>query len=583
MAPLPVARLLAAVLLCSILVATAAAAGRQDPAPFDPPAPSSLPEGSLGDAGRPAPADGPAGMVIVTDATLVPFFRRLANAHEKLGLVTRVRTLQSIRDAYPAGRDDAERIRMFLKDARADWGIEFALMGGDEPLIPMRRAYVDGLPIVFDLDPILLPTDQYYACLDGDWNADGDDRWAELANPATGDPGDAADMIPELCVGRAPVTTRQQAQDFVDKTARALGDATAVGALDVLLVSANFLPNPTSLFSGIAEHLRAVIDTASSSGATFTRLYRDSNLWPGTLPLTQASLLSALEQGHDLNVLLGAGGRGEFGLEQNIPPPPVTSDEFLTLHSTPDAPANQHVAMLSAYVTAPGILSVGAALVLARHATIASVLGPSDIEFVGLTDFYLQGYLDQALHTRGVTIGEAMRANLRTTTLQTEFGITRLTTLGNNLLGDPALPFPVGTAPPVAAVARVPGATAARGPEPTLDAGASTALTAQRPAASRPASPGDRVRASARLDRATGVLQIAFETPRSAAGRPLDVTVMDLAGRRVRQLGRTTAHAGPRSVSWDLRGDDGRRVRAGLYFVRIVAGDDLQVLRSVVW
>jgi len=58
---------------------------------------------------------------------------------------------------------------------------------------------------------------------------------------------------------------------------------------------------------------------------------------------------------------------------------------------------------------------------------------------------------------------------------------------------------------------------------------------------------------------------------------------MDLAGRRVRQLDRTTAGAGSRSLSWDLRGDDGRRVRAGLYFVRIVADGDLQVLRAVVW
>src|SRR5262249_26164633 len=85
--------------------------------------------------GKPAPADGPAGMIIVTDASLVAPFRRLADAHERSGLVTRARTLQSIRDAYPGGRDDAERIRLFLKDARADWGIEFALMGGDEPLI----------------------------------------------------------------------------------------------------------------------------------------------------------------------------------------------------------------------------------------------------------------------------------------------------------------------------------------------------------------------------------------------------------------------------------------------------------------
>ena len=556
MASLAVARSLAAVLISCALNSYAAAAAHQAPPGTEDPTPVSLPDALVGDAGRPAPADGPAGMVIVTDATLAPAFRRLASAHERHGLTTRVRTLQAIRDAYPGGRDDGERIRMFLKDARADWGIEFALMGGDEPLIPMRRAYVDQLPPVLTPPVILLPTDQYYACLDGDWNADGDDRWGEIANPATGDAGDDADVIPELCVGRAPVTTRPQAQDFVDRTIRALEGAPSAGSLDVLLVSGNFpLSGPISLFSPIAENLRAVIDTASTSGATFTRLYGDAAEWPGALPLTRASLFPALEQGHDLSLLLGQGGPGVFELDSAFPPTRMTADELLSLHAPPQAPANQHVAMLSACVTTPGMLSVGAALVLAKQGSVASVLGPSDIEFISTSHAYLAGYLDLALRTRGVTIGEAMRANLRTTTLSTGFGIVRLSTLGNNLLGDPALPFPVGTAPPLPAPAIA---------SPTLAAGGHGVLVGVTP---NPA----RTRAS-----------IALDVAAAEAGQRVDVAVIDLAGRHLRTLARGPALAGTHSVEWDLCDDRGARVATGLYFVRATMGTRSNVTRVVV-
>ncbi|HXS83751.1 MAG TPA: C25 family cysteine peptidase [Methylomirabilota bacterium] len=564
------ARTLLATWICCALPFVSQASGRIEPADTGDPAPATAPDEGPGDVGKPAPADGPAGMVIVTDASLVAQFRRLASTHERLGLVTRLRTLQSIRDAYPAGRDDAERIRLFLKDARANWGIEFAFMGGDEPLIPMRRAYVDQLPPVTD-PVILLPTDQYYACLDGDWNADGDDRWGELPNMVTGDPGDDADVVPELCVGRAPVTTRQQAQEFVDKTVRTLERSMSSDPLDVLLVAGAALG--TTFFAPQAEAAKALIDSATA--ASIARLYRYAASWPGAEPLTEESLLAGLETGPELSVLFGSGGPGTFALEANPPLIEVPAEDLLGLENRDSF---GHAVALSAYTTQPGILSIGAALVQARRGGSASVLGPTDIEFVGVSNHYIELYLEKGFVEHAATVGEAMRAVLHEPDLVQPFSILRLTALGNTLLGDPALPFPAGTAPPAAAFAKV----SASGPGAWLDAGVTTALTARRPAFSRPDAGRDRARASARLDRATGSLEIAFERPRSA-GSLLDVSVIDLSGRRVRQLDRATARAGTGSVSWDLRDADGRRVRPGLYFVRVATGGDQQVVRAVVW
>lgn len=398
------------------------------------------------DARRPAPADGPVGMVIVTDSSLVAPFGRLAAAHERHGLVTRVRTLQWIRVAYPKARDDAERIRMFLKDARAGWGIDFALMGGDEPLIPMRRAWLDRLPLLAHTG-LLLPTDQYYACLDGDWNADGDQRWGEAPGPDSSDRGDDADAIPELCVGRAPVTDEKQADAFVDKTIRTLERPTNRDPLSALILAAGSLdPPPRTIprFAPFAEDMASRLDVLTA--ATVTRLYRNEGEGDGAKPLTRRSALQALGRGTDLTFLLGFGGPGSFALDTHGRPETLEAEELLSLRSS-RSPG--HVVALSAFTTVPGRPSVGAALIRAERGGWVSVLGPTDIEVPSLGAAYIRSYLEQGLAHHAATIGEAMRGALRTMQVPAARSNVRLTTLGNMLLGDPALPFPTGPAPAV--------------------------------------------------------------------------------------------------------------------------------------
>ncbi len=55
---------------------------------------------------------------------------------------------------------------------------------------------------------------------------------------------------------------------------------------------------------------------------------------------------------------------------------------------------------------------------------------------------------------------------------------------------------------------------------------------------------------------------------RGAAG-PVRAEVFDVAGRRARVLSAVGEGAGPRTLAWDGRGDDGRRVPAGVYLVRV--------------
>jgi hypothetical protein len=60
-----------------------------------------------------------------------------------------------------------------------------------------------------------MPSDLYYACLDGTYNYDGDNKWGE---PTDGDGGGDVDLVADVYVGRACVGSSAEVTYFVDKT-----------------------------------------------------------------------------------------------------------------------------------------------------------------------------------------------------------------------------------------------------------------------------------------------------------------------------------------------------------------------------
>ena len=88
--------------------------------------------------------------------------------------------------------------------------------------------------------------------------------------------------------------------------------------------------------------------------------------------------------------------------------------------------------------------------------------------------------------------------------------------------------------------------------------------------------------ASPRPNPARTTLQVAFGVPAAANGTRLQVAIYDLAGRHVRTL--TDAHARPgrSAVTWDLRDARGTPTPAGVYLVRLAAGQHLLMRKVVV-
>ena len=106
----------------------------------------------------------PVQYVIVTDDEMAATFQQLADWKTASGVPAVVRTMSLIRQEYPMGADDAERVRSFIRDAYVRWGTKWVLLGGDTGLLPARFAY-SGV-----YGGGTSPTDLYFSCLDGSWN-----------------------------------------------------------------------------------------------------------------------------------------------------------------------------------------------------------------------------------------------------------------------------------------------------------------------------------------------------------------------------------------------------------------------------
>lgn len=135
-------------------------------------------------------------MVILTNAELAPFFQQVADYRTQQGIITVVRTIQWI-DQFYNGCDTQERMRNFIIDAHQNWGIQAVLLGGDDGVVPIRECngwnYIPG-----PFPSYLLPSDDYYADIDGNWSYDGSNWRSE-----------SSQSYLDLCVGRWPVNSAE--------------------------------------------------------------------------------------------------------------------------------------------------------------------------------------------------------------------------------------------------------------------------------------------------------------------------------------------------------------------------------------
>lgn len=234
--------------------------------------------------------------LIVTNEAMKSEFQRLADWKTKKGIPAVVRTVEWIEQNHWAGADLAETIRNFIREAYEKWGLEYVLLGGDTEVIPARFAFTTFYNGEF------IPTDMYYTCLDGSWNADGDSLWGE-AYRSEQNPGDNVDLYAEVYLGRMPATTEAQARLLVDKTITYESQGNPAYKDEFLFLAevifpADYKPGDNIILDG-AEILQAVYDAhfAGNPDVSSTRLYENYPDYPGSSPLSKASALAAMGAG----------------------------------------------------------------------------------------------------------------------------------------------------------------------------------------------------------------------------------------------------------------------------------------------
>lgn len=145
-------------------------------------------------------------MIIITTYELEESFEPLIEWRTSEGIPTICKTVSWIDENY-SGADLAEKIRNFLKDAYQYWGINWVLLGGDPELIPKKELYLY-LPGV-DSFYFFIPSDKYYSDLECDWDSNKNGLLGEFA--------DSVDLYPDIIVGRFPLRTPEEVDNFLSK------------------------------------------------------------------------------------------------------------------------------------------------------------------------------------------------------------------------------------------------------------------------------------------------------------------------------------------------------------------------------
>lgn len=153
-------------------------------------------------------------MAIVTVDSFIPYLEPFRDWKIEKGIPTQIFDINTITSSYQ-GRDNAEKLRNFIKDYYQNHGLIYVLLAGqgdyenNEEIIPRRDVYYINSGAGYYNDEDTIPSDMYFSCLDGSWDYNNNNVFGEI--------GDSVDMYADVYVGRAPVKTTTQVQNFVSK------------------------------------------------------------------------------------------------------------------------------------------------------------------------------------------------------------------------------------------------------------------------------------------------------------------------------------------------------------------------------
>lgn len=227
-------------------------------------------------------------LLIITPELFAGHFQELVDHYFIRGMKSKIITTSTIYSTY-TGSDDQEKIRNCIIQEYQDNQIEHVMLAGDNELVPSRGFYcqVQSSSVYTDYN---IPADLYYSALDGNWNTDGDDMWAE--------PGEE-DLLPEVSVGRLTVNTVDELGNFINKIIHYQNVPVVAECRKPLMVGEKLYDNPLT-WGG--DYMDLLIGQHNDNGYTTTGIpdwHGIQKLYDRDLPVAwnSAALLGKINEG----------------------------------------------------------------------------------------------------------------------------------------------------------------------------------------------------------------------------------------------------------------------------------------------
>lgn len=191
-------------------------------------------------------------ILIITPFSYETGYQPLRDFYTGKGLTSKLTSVEFISQGT-TGADVQEKIRNYIISEYQNSGIEHVILGGDVALVPYRGFYcyvISGS----GYEDSNIPADLYYSGLDGNWNTNGDWKWAE--------PGED-DLLPEISVGRMSFSNAEELENMVHKSVNYQENPGSWEMNKPYMVS-EYLYDPPITYG--SDYLELLIDDHSDNG-----------------------------------------------------------------------------------------------------------------------------------------------------------------------------------------------------------------------------------------------------------------------------------------------------------------------------
>ena len=249
-------------------------------------------------------------MVIIAPEEFVSDLQPLVDHKNNHDILTTIKTTEAIYSEYE-GRDNAEQIKYFIKDALETWNIKYVLLVGGKKgqsfdwYVPVRYSNIkDGTDYDFFISDLYFADIYKYNKTSGqnefdDWDSNGNDIFGEF-KPSN---KDIIDLKPDVILGRLPCRNTGDLKTIVEKIiAYESTPADPSWYNRMICMGGDTFPGNSGLFMYEGE---SSCDVAASymTGFTIIKLYTSTGALTGS-----GEVINEMNQGCGFVLTRGRGG-----------------------------------------------------------------------------------------------------------------------------------------------------------------------------------------------------------------------------------------------------------------------------------